>query len=105
MYTFDGTNWETVLDDGHTQFEATQYNALAALNGRLWLFNGVTDASVELSRALYSDDGGRTWQEHPGGSGGYPSHADNVVALSDRILRISGSLNQNMVYTWWPPAP
>ncbi len=105
VYTFDGTDWETVLDDGHTQFEATQYNALTALNGRLWLFNGVTDASVELSRALYSDDGGRTWQEHPGGSGGYPSHADNVVALSDRILRISGSLNQNMVYTWWPPAP
>lgn len=101
VFAFDGATWTTVLPDGHTQWEATYYNALATLDGRLWLFNGFT-GTEELVRALYSDDGGLTWSESPGGSGGVASHADAVVALEDRVLRVSGSLSERNVYAFVP---
>ena len=97
VYAFDGEVWTTVLADGHAQWTATYYNALAASQGRLWLFNGFT-GTEELSRALYSDDDGATWSTLPGGSGGVPSHADAVVAADDVVLRVSGSLSERNVY-------
>jgi len=99
VYAFDGATWTTVLPDGHAQWQASYYNAAAALGGRLWLFNGFTGVD-ELSRTLVSDDAGLTWRTLPGGSGGEASHADAVVALSDRILRISGNLSERRVYAF-----
>lgn len=101
VYSFDGATWTTVLPDGHAQWEATYYNASAALNGRIWLFNGYT-ATRELQRALYSDDAGATWSEFAGGSGGVASHADDVLALDDRILRMSGSLSESRIWAFSP---
>lgn len=101
VYAFDGAVWTTVLPDGHAQWQATYYNAVAALDGRLWLFDGFT-GTEELQRALYSDDAGATWSEYPGGSGGVPSHADDVLAVDDRILRVSGSLNESRVWGFFP---
>lgn len=101
VYSFDGTSWTTVLADGHSQFQASYYNALATLEGRLWLLNGYT-GTEDLSRAIYSDDGGTTWAEFPGGSGGVASHADAVVALPDRVLRVSGSLGERVVWGLFP---
>lgn len=101
VYAFDGTTWTTVLPDGHDQWEATYYNAAATLDGRIWLFNGYTGTD-ELSRGLYSDDQGATWSEYPGGSGGVASHADDVIALEDRILRVSGSLSERDVWGFSP---
>ncbi len=97
VYAFDGDTWTTVLPDGHAQWAPSYYNALAASQGRLWLFNGFT-GTEELNRALYSDDGGVTWSTLPGGSGGNTSHADAVVAADDVVLRISGNLSERNVY-------
>ncbi len=99
VYAFDGEVWTTVLPDGHAQWEATYYNALASSGGRLWLLNGFT-GTEELSRALVSDDDGATWFTLPGGSGGGASHADAVVAADDVVLRVSGNLNERNVYTF-----
>lgn len=99
VFAFDGTTWTTVLPDGHDQWQPSYYNALAALDGRLWLINGFTGVD-ELARTLVSDDGGLTWRELPGGPGGEPSHADAVVALDDRILRVSGNLSERRVYAY-----
>lgn len=99
VFAFDGTTWTTLLADGHTQWEATYYNAAAALNGRIWLFNGFT-GTEELQRALHSDDGGATWMEFPGGSGGDASHADAVAATTGGVLRISGNLSERNVYAF-----
>ena len=105
VYSFDGINWETVLADGHggppVQFKSAYYVALAALDGRLWLFNGV-DSVTDFNRAMYSENGGKTWEELPGGAGGQPSHADAVLALDDRVLRVPGlgvpSMDQRLVF-------
>ncbi|MFO0745060.1 MAG: sialidase family protein [Myxococcota bacterium] len=99
VFAFDGSTWTTVLADGHAQWQASYYNAVAALGGRLWLFDGFTGID-ELSRVMVSDDHGATWRELPGGAGGDPSHADQVVALDDRILRISGNLSERRVYAF-----
>lgn len=87
MYAFDGATWTTVLPDGHEGWAASYYNALAALDGRLWLFNGYT-GTEELVRALYSDNAGATWLEHPGGSGGGRSDttAPKPVPLASRLV-------------------
>ncbi|MEY3212926.1 MAG: hypothetical protein RIT28_3407 [Pseudomonadota bacterium] len=99
VYAFDGSAWTEILPDGHGLFEASYYNALASASGRLWLFNGFTGVE-ELNRALFSDDGGVSWDELPGGSGGDVSHADAVVGLSDRALRVSGNLSERKVYAF-----
>ena len=101
VYAFDGMTWTTVLEDGHTHWEASYYNAVAALDGRLWMFNGYTGVE-ELSRALYTDDGGTTWAQYPGGSGGVESHADAALALDDRVLRVSGNLGAREVWAFAP---
>jgi hypothetical protein len=102
VYAFDGTEWDEILPDGHDQFAAAYYTGLAALDGRLWLFNGFT-GTEELSRTLVSDDYGETWTEYPGGSGGMASHADAVVAVDDRILRVSGNLDERYVWEFVAP--
>lgn len=99
VYAFDGDTWTEVLPDGHGLFEASYYNALTSASGRLWMFNGYTGAA-ELNRALFSDDGGVTWSELPGGSGGNRSHADAALGLSDRVLRVSGNLSERTVYAF-----
>jgi hypothetical protein len=101
VFAFDGSTWTTVLPDGHDQWTASYYNALAALDDRLWLFNGF-DGIDNLCRAIYSDDGGATWTEYPGGSGGRASHADDVLALHDRVLRVSGDLSERAVWAFRP---
>jgi hypothetical protein len=99
VYAFDGTTWTPVLPEGHTQFEPAYYLPVAAAAGRLWLFNGHTGLE-EFNRALYSDDHGLTWSELPGGAGGDTSHADAVVGLADRVLRVSGNLSERRVYAF-----
>lgn len=99
VYAFDGANWTEVLADGHGAFEASYYNALASASGRLWMFNGFTGIE-ELNRALFSDDGGLSWAEFEGGSGGNVSHADDAVGLTDRVLRVSGNLSERKVYAF-----
>lgn len=103
VYAFDGTSWQTVLPDGHNQFVATYYNPVVSLNDRLWLFNGydpMTD--TELTRALYSDDDGKTWRTFADGPGGPESHADALTVASGRILRISGNLGERAVWEFLP---
>jgi hypothetical protein len=102
VYAFDGETWTEVLPDGHGQWQPSYYNALAALDGRLWLLDGFTGIE-ELQRALFSDDGGTTWSEFPGGSGGRASHADAVVALPDAVLRVSGNLNERAIHRFVAP--
>jgi hypothetical protein len=99
VYAFDGVAWETVLPDGHDQFEAAYYLPVAAAGGRLWVFNGHTGLE-EFNRVLTSDDLGATWTEQPGGAGGDTSHADAVVGLEDRVVRVSGSLNERRIYAF-----
>jgi hypothetical protein len=99
VYAFDGEAWTTVLPDGHEQFEASYYNALASTGDRLWLLNGYT-GTEELNRALVSDDDGATWTVLPGGSGGNVSHADAVVATDEVVLRISGNLSERDVHAF-----
>jgi hypothetical protein len=99
VFAFDGDEWTTVLPDGHDQWEATYDSALAVLDGRLWLFNGST-GTEDLSRALFSDDGGATWSELPGGSGGMASHGDAAVAAGDHVLRVSGRLDERFVWSF-----
>lgn len=103
VFAFDGVRWTSILDDGHGQFAPSTYNSVAALGSRIWLFNGNTGGNADYSRAVYSDNGGVTWAEFPGGSGGGATHADAVLAISDRILRIpgpTGSFNQRLVYAF-----
>lgn len=103
VFAFDGTTWKTLLPDGHKQFTATFYNPVVSLAGRLWLFNGYDPANnVELSRATVSDDDGSTWTTFAGGSGGPESHADAVVATQDRILRLSGNIQERTVWEFTP---
>lgn len=101
VYAFDGTNWETILPDGHSQFEASFYDAMTSASGRLWLFNGYdSDRDVELSRAMFSDDDGAHWTPFADGSGGAESHADAVLVTQDRILRISGRLAERAIHAF-----
>jgi len=103
VFAFDGTSWETVLPDGHDQWVGTIYTAVASVGDRLWLFNGYdTSTDTELSRALFSDDDGRTWQSFPGGAGGDVSHADALVVASGRLLRVSGNLSERAVWAFLP---
>lgn len=99
VYTFDGEAWTEVLPDGHTQFDPAYYLPMAEAAGRLWVFNG-HDGVEEFGRALFSDDGGATWAELPGGAGGATSHADAVVGLADRVIRVSGNLSERRVYAF-----
>lgn len=99
VYAFDGTSWETILPEGHSQFGTAFYQPLISLDGRLWLFNGYDPKKdVELSRALVSDDNGHTWKSFAEGSGGDGSHADSLVVAGGRILRISGNLSERTVW-------
>jgi hypothetical protein len=103
VFAFDGVSWQTILPDGHAQFEASAWHGLASLAGRLWIFNGYDfNADSDLARAVGSDDNGATWTSFPPGSGGDPSHADAVVSLSDRIIRVSGNLNGKTIYQFAP---
>ena len=103
VFAFDGTSWQTVLPDGHSQFTATFYNPVTSLSGRLWLFNGYDPKQdIELSRAMVSDDNGATWGEFPGGSGGPESHADALVTTGDRILRVSGQIGERAIWEFVP---
>lgn len=97
VYRFDGTNWETILADGHGQFAAAIHVGLASVLGRLWLFNGY-DGANNLRRAMTSDDGGTTWTAFAGGSGGPQSHADNVLSLPTKIIRMSGAPSERKVH-------
>lgn len=97
VYSFDGTDWTTVLADGHTQWEAATYVALASSGDRLWLINGYT-TDEDLARVLVSDDDGVTWSTLPGGAGGYPSHADAVLGRPGEVLRVSGNLSERAVW-------
>jgi hypothetical protein len=104
VFAFDGTTWATMAPDGHDQFVATNYNPVASLNGRLWLFNGYEPVNnVELSRAVVSDDGGATWTTFAGGAGGPdPSHADATLTAGGRIIRISGSQAERAIWAFTP---
>lgn len=102
VYSFDGESWETVLPDGHLQFAPGAYQPLAAMNGRLWIFNGYNYVDdTEHSRAVYSDDDGRTWSVFENGSGGPSSHADAVGVAGNGILRVSGNLNERNVWIFF----
>jgi hypothetical protein len=91
VFSFDGTNWVEVLPDGHGQWDGLLYSVPAAVLGRLWLFNGYRDATgLDVYRTVVSDDNGATWSTFVGGSGGGSSHADTVVAGTDRIIHLSG---------------
>jgi len=99
VWAFDGSSWEAVLPDGHAQFKPSIWNPVISHDGRLWLFNGYDPyGDVELSRAMVSDDDGKTWTSFPGGAGGPESHADALVVANDRILRVSGSLYERTVW-------
>lgn len=101
VYSFDGSTWTEVLADEHGQFEPGYWQAVAYANGRIWQFNGYNDTNGNLSRATYSEDGGYTWAEFAGGSGGPVSHADQVVGLaSGRVVRMSGGPNQKTVHVF-----
>ena len=103
VFAFDGNKWETVLEDGHNglpQWEPCYWNSVAALGRRIWLFNG-SSTTTDYNRTVYSEDGGASWKPFPGGAGGHGSHADAVLALDDRILRIppcTGTYDQRLVY-------
>lgn len=99
VFAFDGTKWETILPDGHKQFGASGFHRVVSLAGRLWLLNGFDyTAGTEYLRAIYSDDNGLTWKQFPGGAGGQVSHADAIVVLKDRFLRISGNESEKTVW-------
>lgn len=101
VYAFDGTTWTTVLPDGHDVFEPSFYNTVVALNGRIWLFNGYDPGIGDnIDRALYSDDGGHTWERFALGAGGVASHADATVVIAGKILRISGNMDANENGVW-----
>lgn len=103
VYAFDGASWETVLPDGHAQLGAAIYNAVVSSGGRLWLFNGYDPATdTELSRATFSDDGGKTWGIFPGGAGGPVSHADALLVTGERVLRVSGNLGERSIWEFSP---
>src|SRR4051812_44226969 len=51
-----------------------------------------------LAAQRLHDDLGATWTEHPGGSGGSNPHADAVLALDDRVIRVPGSLGEKEVW-------
>jgi len=103
VFAFDGTSWQTILPDGHPQFEPSSWHTTASVAGRLWILNGY-DFNVEsnLLRAAFSDDDGSKWSSFGPGPGGVPSHADAVVALSDRIIRVPGGLEERKIYKLAP---
>jgi hypothetical protein len=103
VFAFDGTNWETVLPDGHHEFEASFYNPVISLRGRLWLFNGFNpEQNTEFARAVYSDNNGSSWSTFSGGAGGATSHADSLTVAGNRIIRVSGSFNERSIWAFTP---
>jgi photosystem II stability/assembly factor-like uncharacterized protein len=101
VYAFDGKTWTTVLPDGHSVFEQSFYNSIVALNGRIWMFNGYDPAITDnIDRALYSEDGGYTWQRFALGAGGVASHADATVVVNGKILRVSGNMDADERGIW-----
>ncbi len=101
VYAFDGNTWTTILPDGHDQFTAAFYLPVVSIDGVLWLFNGYDPLpNVNMSRALFSEDDGLTWQTFADGSGGAPSHADAVGVVSNRILRLSGNMDGDERTVW-----
>jgi hypothetical protein len=103
VFSFDGTTWQTILPDGHAQFEPSAWHTLSSVQGRLWLLNGYNfNVESDLSRATFTDNGGSKWSTFAPGSGGVATHADAVVALSDRIVRIPGGLESRTIYKLAP---
>jgi hypothetical protein len=93
VVTFDGTNFATVLADGHGQFPKSRYHSVVVDSaGKLWRFNGTTwNGSVlvgDTKTAHYSSDGS-TWTAYtdlPWNN----THAQAAIASSDGIYVTDG---------------
>jgi hypothetical protein len=86
VWNFDGTTWTQVLADGVAPWVQRQYNAtFVNKSNRLCVVNGVSDfIGTNISDCWESDDGVIWFQELF--TPWRPSHADGVVAISDRVV-------------------
>lgn len=102
VFTFDGSSWVEVLEDGHEQFPASRYHSCVVDGeGRLWRFNGTTwdgeTLAPDTKSAHYSTDGvtwhsladefALTWQN---------THAQAAIATSDGIYFTDGFESANL---------
>lgn len=91
VWSFDGTTWASVSADGVAPFSKRRYNSVVAFDGKLWVINGFGPlASPTNIGDCWSSPDGVTWTEQtiiPWRT----SHADGMVALSDRIIMGPGN--------------
>lgn len=96
VFAFNGSTWRTILADGHGQFTAWLFCAVAVLHGRIYQFNG-TPGFISDYRVLSSDDLGATWTTQKVGAGGSESVADVVLTTGSLVLRIPGLTTGNPI--------
>jgi hypothetical protein len=87
VWSFDGTTWTLVT--AAATWSGRQYNSFLAWDGRLWAIGGVGAGPVNFKDVWISTNG-ITWLEKTI-SPWRTSHADGIVALSDRIIKGPGN--------------
>jgi hypothetical protein len=83
VWSFDGSSWLEVSAPGAAAFSPRRYHSLLAMDSRLWLINGFTDAASNSKEVWHSPDG-VTWTEHTI-SPWRPSHADGAIVMDSAI--------------------
>jgi hypothetical protein len=86
VWSFDGAIWTQVLADGVAPWVQRQYHATFINKAnRLCIINGVSDFIGTNIGDCWESDDGVTWFEEIF-TPWRPSHADGVVAISDRVV-------------------
>lgn len=95
VFSFDGTNWTTVLADGHGQFDAAMYTSTAVANGKIYTFNGYNfNTTGNIVRAVGSSDGA-TWTAYA--TPPWPAtHAQSNVVSGNRVLITSADVDDQL---------
>lgn len=88
VWSFDGTTW--VQATPAAAWAPRQYHATTSFAGKLWVMDGVTDFLGTNSQEVWNSPDGVNWFEQTI-TPWRASHADGVVAISDRIVKGPGN--------------
>jgi hypothetical protein len=88
VWKFDGEKWTEVLADGHDQWSPRRYHSVLVYADELWILNGSSDLSSDLSDAYHSPDGAN-WRELTD-SPWSAAHAQSSVGTASGILVTHG---------------